>query len=303
MCELLPTIKGKHPFQKGFTLIELLIVVGIIGILLIITLSRIGNFGSQTDLDTTAQRVVSTLERARNQTLASEDATVYGVHFETTKYVLFKGATYDPLDTNNKEYDISSTTISNITLASSIPPPPAGADVVFDRVRGTTSNSGSVTLQLVADTSKTKVIVINALGQTSLQETTTTPTSRETDTRHMHSDFGWDMNGSTTIKLIFSDPCGSDVIEDITITNDISGGKFDWEGTVSMVPLCGDDQTLRIHTHLLDPIIPPKTILSVHRDRRYNDKALLIKVDGTSIISYDSAGEAFQESVGPPVPQ
>lgn len=285
MFELLPTIKGKHPFQKGFTLIELLIVVGIIGILLIITLSRIGNFGSQTDLDTTAQRVVSTLERARNQTLASEDATVYGVHFETTKYVLFKGATYDPLDTNNKEYDISSTTISNITLASSIPPPPAGADVVFDRVRGTTSNSGSVTLQLVADTSKTKVIVINALGQTSLQEITTSPSSRVGDSRHVHINLTWDLSAQTDMVLTFSDSCGSDVIETITIADYVDAGntKFEWEETVTM---CGDDQVLRIHSHALSPV----TNLSIHRDRRFNDKALLIEVDSTDIISYTVTG-------------
>lgn len=296
MFELLPTIKGKYPFQKGFTLIELLIVVGIIGILLIITLSRIGNFGSQTYLDTTAQRVISTLERARNQTLASEDATVYGVHFETTKYVLFKGATYDPFDTNNKEYDISSTTISNITLASSIPPPPAGADVVFDRVRGTTSNSGSVTLQLVADTSKTKVVVINALGQTSLQETSTTPTSRVTDTRHIHLDLTWNLDDQVDMVLTITDSCGPPEIRTITIDDYINASKFEWEGTVTM---CGDDQILRIHSHDLSPI----TNLSIHRDRRFNDKALLIKVDGTRIISYDAAGVASQESVGSPVPQ
>lgn len=278
MSEMLPTIKGKYPFQKGFTLIELLIVVGIIGILLIITLSRIGNFGSQTDLDTTAQRVISTLERARNQTLASEDATVYGVHFETTKYVLFKGAAYDSLDTNNKEYDISTTQFSSINIL------PSSADVVFDRVRGTTSNSGSVTLQLVADTSKTKVIVINALGQTSLQETSTTPTSRVADTRHMHVDFGWSMLPPiTTMKLIFSEP-DPDVTENIDIPTYTSGNKFEWEGTVNVD---GSNQQLRIHTHLMTF---SNTILSVHRDRRYNDKALEIQVDSTTVITYDAVG-------------
>ena len=70
-----------------------------------------------------------------------------------------------------------------------------------------------------------------------------------------------------------------------------------------MVPSSRDDQTLRIHTHLLDPKSHPKNILSVHRDRRYNDKALLIEVDGTRIISYDANGVATQESVGPPVSQ
>lgn len=273
---------------QGFTLIELLIVVGIIGVLLIITLSRIGNFGSQSDLDTTAQRIVSTLQIARNQTLASESGDVYGVHFESDKYVLFKGATYDLLDTANKENDISTTTISSITLL------PSGADVVFDRVRGTTSNSGSVTLQLVADASKTKIIVINALGQTSLQQSTTTPTARVTDTRHLHLDFGWSMENSITMRLRFPDPPGPDVTEDIDIQANISPGKFRWEGEVVVN---SSTQKLLIHTHLLDPTTFPYTILSVHRDRRENDNALEIEVDSTNVVTYDAAGVATVGSV------
>ncbi len=284
MAHMLPKARVKNSFQQGFTLIELLIVVGIIGVLLIITLSRIGNFGTQTDLDTTAQRIVSTLQLARNQTLASEDGNVFGVHFESDKYVLFKGATYDPLDTENKENDISSTTISSITLA------PSGADVVFDRVRGTTSNTGSVTLQLVADASKTKVIVVNALGQTSLQEATTTPVARIVDTRHMHLDFGWSMLPPIdTMRLIFTD--SPNVTHDIDIPTYTNAGKFEWEDEVDVN---GSTQKLRIHTHLLDA---SNTILSVHRDKSENDKALEIKVDGTTVITYDAAGVATAGSV------
>ena len=305
MNQYLPKDRVYNSFQRerqrdgqGFTLIELLIVVGIIGILLVITLSRISNFGSQSDLDTTAQRIISTLQTARNQTLASESGDVYGVHFETSKYVLFKGATYDSLDTNNKENDISTTSISNITLASSIPPPPAGAEVVFDRIRGTTSNSGSITLQLVADASKTKVIVINALGQTSLQEATTTTGTRISDTRHIHLDLTWNLDDQTNMEISFTGTCGPPVVRNITIDDyiDIVAEKFDWEDTVTV---CTTDQILRIHSHNLSSI----TNLSIHRDRRFNDTVLEIEVDGTKIIKYDADGIATQESVGPPIPQ
>jgi len=285
MFHKLPKARVYNSFQRGFTLIELLIVVGIIGVLLIITLSRISNFGSQTDLDTTAQRIVSTLERARNQTIASEGDDVHGVHFESDKYVLFTGATYDPLDTTNKEYDISTTTISSISLL------PSGAEVIFDRIRGTTSNTGSITLQLVADASKTKVIVINALGQSSLQQATTTPVARVADTRHMHLDFGWSMlpPAATTMRLIFTD--SPNVTEDIDISTYTSAGKFEWEDEVDVN---GSIQKLRIHTHLLDA---SNTILSVHRDKSENDKALEIQVDSTTIITYDAAGVATSGSV------
>ena len=86
------------------------------------------------------------------------------------------------------------------------------------------------------------------------------------------------------MRLIFSDPGNPDVIEDIPIQTYIGGGKFDWEGEVDVY---GDDQELKIHSHVLDA---SDTTLSVHRDRRKNDKELEIQIDGTTLVTYDAAG-------------
>ena len=71
---------------------------------------------------------------------------------------------------------------------------------------------------------------------------------------------------------------------------------FDWSGTV---PVNGSDQVLRVHTHLLDAT---DTTLSVHRDRRYNNKALqIIIIDGginKDIVSYTDVGDASVGSYG-----
>jgi len=293
MSQELPRARAHNLFQKvrlqrpakligqGFTLIELLIVTAISMILLIIVLARFGAFGGQVDLNTASQRILSTLQRARNQTLASENETVYGVHFEAARYVLFQGATYDPLDTDNVDYDLDTTEIYSINLAGG-----TGRDVVFDRVRGTTANNGSVSVRLLADNSKTQTILVSLQGQVSLQETVTPTGTRVSDTRHIHLVFGWSMQSSTTMRLIFSVPGNPDVIENIPIQNYIGGGKFDWEGEVGV---SGDDQELKIHSHVLDA---SNTTLSVHRDRRKNDKALEIQIDGTTIVTYDAAGVA-----------
>ncbi len=268
----------------GFTLIELLIVVAIVAVLTVIGLARFGTFGQQVSLDTETQKIISTVQRARNQTLASEEESQWGVHFETNKYVLFKGATYDSIGSENKEYDLGSTEISVINITS-------GDDVVFTRVRGNTSNDGNIVVRLVADTSKTKTIVINSLGQVSLQEAATPTGTRTTDTRHLHLDFGWSMQGYSTMRLIFSDPPGADVTEDIDISDNTSGGKFNWEGTVDVN---GDYQKLRIHSHFLDAT---NTILSIIRDRRDNDKKLVAQIDGTPIITYEAGGTATAGSI------
>jgi len=281
MFQKLPKARAHNLFQRGFTLIELLIVTAILMVLLIIVLARLGTFGGQVDLNTASQRILSTLQRARNQTLASENETVYGVHFEAAKYVLFQGATYDPLDTNNIDYGLDTTEIYGVSLADG-----TGNDVVFDRVRGTTSNNGSVSVRLLADNSKTQTVLVNLQGQVSLSETITPTGTRATDTRHIHLVFGWSMQSSTTMRLIFSDPGNPDVIENIPIQNYIGGGKFDWEEEVDVY---GDDQELKIHSHVLDA---SDTTLSVHRDRRKNDKALEIQIDGTTIVTYDAADVA-----------
>ena len=281
MFQKLPKVRADNLFQKGFTLIELLIVTAILMILLIIVLARLGTFGGQVDLNTVSQRILSTLQRARNQTLASENETVYGVHFEGAKYVLFQGAAYDPLDTDNIDYDLDTTEIYGVNFAGV-----TGSDVVFDRVRGTTSNNGSVSVRLLSDNSKTQTILVNSQGQVSLSETVTPTGTRVTDTRHSHLVFGWSMQSSTTMRLIFSDPGNPDVIEDIPIQNYIGGGKFDWEEEVDV---SGDDQELKIHSHVLDA---SDTTLSVHRDRRKNDKALEIQIDGTTIVNYDAVDVA-----------
>lgn len=269
--------KVSKSFRRGFTLIEILIATGILAILLVISLARFGTFGQQVQLNTSSQQIISVLELARNQTVGSEDGTQYGVHFDITnnQYVLFKGNDF-ATSTDTREYDLDKVEIYVVNLV-----PVGSNDVVFERIRGDTTNPGDVRIRLIDDTSKTETILINSLGQVSLLESVVPTGTRIVDTRHIHLDFGWTMQGFTTMSLIFSDP---DVTQDIDIPSFTNAGKFKWEGTVDV----NGDQVLRIHTHTLTP----NTILSVHRDRRFNDKALQIQIDGTIVVTYDAAGNA-----------
>lgn len=275
-----PMLKSFLPAAKssiGFTLIELLIVAAVIAILLIIVLARLGLFGQQSEVSLTAQRIISTLEIARNQTLASEGETVYGVHFESDKYVLFKGTTYSSIDPDNKEFTLSVVEIFDTIVTG-------GNDVVFTRIRGTTANSGDIKIRSISDTSRTATILINFQGQVSLLESTISPTSQITDTRHVHINIGFPIDTANSMELRFFDPTNPDVVENVDIPSFVSSGKFDWEGAVDVY---GSDQTLRIHSH---GSLSPDTQLSIHRDRRFNDKALKISIDSTLIITYDENG-------------
>lgn len=285
MFAILSKKRNSNIYHQGFTLIELLIVISLLAVLFVIGLARFTTFGSQIDLNTASQQTISILQLARNQTLASEDQDTYGVHFETNRYVLFKGDDFATAS-ETKEYNLSKVEIYEINLA-----PVGSSDVLFARIRGGTINTGNIKIRLIEDTSKTETVLINSLGQVSLQESVSTTGTRITDTRHLHLDFGWSMESSNTMRLIFSDPGNPDIIEDIDIPTYINAGKFDWGGTVDVY---GDTQQLRIHTHTLDA---SDTILSVHRDRRNNDKALEIQVDGTTVVTFDVVGIATPGSI------
>jgi hypothetical protein len=77
--------------------------------------------------------------------------------------VLFEGNSYDSSDTNNRVTDLNSAvTISNITLSS------GGSDVVFQRLTGESTVSGSVVLTLVGTTTS-RTISIQATGISNIQ--------------------------------------------------------------------------------------------------------------------------------------
>lgn len=107
-----------------------------------------------------------------------------------------------------------------------------------------------------------------------------------TDSRHLEFNLGWSIKTSTTLTLTFHDPGNPDVAENISMADFFNSENtaFDWEGSVDVY---GDMQTIRAHTHYIDD---NDTILSIHRSRKDNSKALDILIDSNDIASYLSDG-------------
>lgn len=278
-------------FKKGFTLIELLIVLAVLLIVLGSSVVAFYTLTRKTDLDASRDNIATTLNTAKNKTLASEGAGQYGVYFDDSsndtssdphKYILFQGSSY--ADASFKETHILPATveISNLSFSG------AGDEVVFNRLEGKTGNNGLIVIKFLA-TGETRTIYVYSSGEVSTQSESASGAGRITDSRHVHFDYDRAI-GTATEKLILT--FDTVVTEEIIIADNLKDGQIYWEGEVDVN---GETQKVTIHTHRLNN---PGTQFCIHRDRRYNNKSLVIAIDGDgsgSLISYTADG---QESRG-----
>ncbi|HCB35206.1 MAG: hypothetical protein A2W52_02110 [Candidatus Taylorbacteria bacterium RIFCSPHIGHO2_02_49_25] len=145
--------------MKGFTLLEVLLALSIAAVIAVISFSSLFRFNAAEALNVETERTLSLLSQARTLTLAAKDGKSFGVHFEERKAVLFSGASYDPNDASNEILSINSEVrISAFALTG------GGGEALFKKLSGATDQSGTVTLALVRDPSKTRVITIAPTG-------------------------------------------------------------------------------------------------------------------------------------------
>jgi prepilin-type N-terminal cleavage/methylation domain-containing protein len=147
-------------FKKGITLLETMIVLSIIGFLVLIILPSFKTMRDNQILKSTASDVFSALDKAKSKTLSSIDSSEYGVHFESTKIVIFKGTAFSSVDPNNEDILITSpATISAVNLTG------GAVDLYFNRLSGAPNKTGTVTISI---SSSSKVITISATGTASM---------------------------------------------------------------------------------------------------------------------------------------
>lgn len=146
------------------TLIEIVLVVAIVGILVAVILWPFASFRDEKLLDGAAEEMMALLNEARQRTLSSDGASVYGVYFEDDKMTLFKGAAFPGTgDPDNKEASLANRlTISTISLTG------GGSVLIFKRLTGATSENGSITLSLASDSSRQRIVTVSPAGSISL---------------------------------------------------------------------------------------------------------------------------------------
>lgn len=240
-------------------------------------------FGAATesaDLKTAAFKVVDALQFAHTRTIASLASSQYGVHFEQTQYVLFRGATYNASDPDNIVYALPARVeIANIALTG------GGSDAVFDRITGKTLQNGTLDVRLIDDPSKFKTVEVAVSGRADISSGALPPAgTRISDTRHVHFTYAQGIQSGVTLTLNFP----GFLAQNIDFQSYWDGTVFDWSGTVTVN---GSNQVLRVHTHATTG---SSADFSVTRDMRYNNAALEISLDGQNLVNYAVDGTATQ---------
>ena len=144
--------------KKGLSIAEILVALGIMALVVSIFLSTFISFRKNQALDKDTEAIVEVLVEARRQTLDSKNSSNYGVHLSAAQITSFTGGVYNSGDSSNINYPLNSTdTILTISLVG------GGSDVVFNRLTGETSESGTVVVSSPG-ISRTKTVTIYKTG-------------------------------------------------------------------------------------------------------------------------------------------
>ncbi|KKR62805.1 hypothetical protein A2643_00555 [Candidatus Nomurabacteria bacterium RIFCSPHIGHO2_01_FULL_39_220] len=146
----------KNFYQRGIGIIEILIVIAVLGLLVAIVVPQFSKMRENQALKNAVGEVLSSIDKARSQTLSSLNSFSYGVRFESDKVIIFKSTAFNPNATDNETINIvAPASISTIALSG------GGSDIYFNRLSGIPSKTGNIT---ISTPNYFKVINISATG-------------------------------------------------------------------------------------------------------------------------------------------
>jgi hypothetical protein len=135
-------------FTKGFTIFEVLIVIGMSTVLLALALPVGFRFYQFQVADETTTGILSALRNAESKSRLGMESSAFGVKLLPTSYVLFQGDNYSTrLVSRDEVFSLSPGT----TIESE------GDEIIFARVTGIPSATGTMTITLYERTHEIEV--------------------------------------------------------------------------------------------------------------------------------------------------
>lgn len=145
--------------HTGFTLVEMIIVVALVAMIAVLATVSFSAVTARQALDKSTDSVVAVLAQARSFTLSAKADSAYGVRLLTTGPVLFAGTTYDAASPTNVPLLLDPRlSIANISLSG------GGSDVLFRKLTGTTTQSGTFRVIITSTPTSYRTVTIYATG-------------------------------------------------------------------------------------------------------------------------------------------
>lgn len=123
-------------------MIELVMTLLIMGVITLAIYPFLQSAIGHSELKRAVWEMSDNLRRAQVQTMSGVQDSVWGVRFETTGYILFKGDAFNPAEPENVSFVLPpQISITDVNLNGS------GFDLLFQRPTGRTNEFGTITLQ------------------------------------------------------------------------------------------------------------------------------------------------------------
>ncbi len=145
--------------SAGFTFIEMMAVLGIFAVISTLVIINFKSFNERRILEGQADIIASIIREAKTKTVSGKGGYQYGVHIASTSVTLFRSAVYDPATTTNVVTNLHSIVQIGTTTLNG-----GGNDIVFSKIKGTTAQHGTTSVNLISSQAEYKDILIKQGG-------------------------------------------------------------------------------------------------------------------------------------------
>ncbi len=140
--------------QAGFSLLEILLVIAILAIIAMFVFTSMISYARFEQLRASTTELETLINETRQRTLSAESTGRYGLYFATSSVVFFEGDGYTGNNPTN-----ATTTFVGLTLSTNFPGTTT-KQIIFTRLTGTPSATGTITLTQSVTNSTTSLTIV-----------------------------------------------------------------------------------------------------------------------------------------------
>lgn len=151
--------------NSGLTFVEMLVTISIAAIIAMIGVSAFYQWRNNVSLINQVDELKSKIIEIRQSAISAAGEKNWGIHFETTQYIIFNGDSYNQSDANNQIVALKSAEIVNAATTLSNGNESFGPDLIFTKFTGQTPNIGTVMLVSTNNQEISYSFSIDSLGK------------------------------------------------------------------------------------------------------------------------------------------